>query len=103
MLAPEAVWSGHPAFNLMIAATVMQHDLTLLTESTGYMCNSITYSENDLGGEFFTSGNATPEMYAYIFGRQFTIWAGQRTAVLHTGDTFIIAPGTAHAVSNSRD
>jgi quercetin dioxygenase-like cupin family protein len=35
----------------------------------------------------------------YILEGEFTVWAGERTAVLHPGDTFTIPAGTAHAVA----
>jgi quercetin dioxygenase-like cupin family protein len=35
----------------------------------------------------------------YILEGEFTVWAGERTAVLHPGDVFTIPAGTAHAVA----
>jgi quercetin dioxygenase-like cupin family protein len=35
----------------------------------------------------------------YVLEGEFTIWAGDRAAVLHPGETAIINPGTAHAVA----
>ena len=35
----------------------------------------------------------------YILEGEFTVWAGERKAVLHPGDIFTIPAGTAHAVA----
>jgi mannose-6-phosphate isomerase-like protein (cupin superfamily) len=35
----------------------------------------------------------------YILEGEFTVWAGERTAVLRPGDVFTIPVGTAHAVA----
>ena len=35
----------------------------------------------------------------YILEGEFTVWAGERKAVLHPGDVFTIPAGTAHAVA----
>src|SRR5262249_38558113 len=35
----------------------------------------------------------------YILEGEFTVWAGERTAVLHPGDVFTIPIGTVHAVA----
>jgi quercetin dioxygenase-like cupin family protein len=39
----------------------------------------------------------------YVLEGEFTVWAGQRTAVLHPGDTFTIPAGMAHAVAVTGD
>ena len=39
----------------------------------------------------------------YILEGEFTVWAGERTAVLHPGDTFTIPVGTPHAVAVTGD
>ena len=35
----------------------------------------------------------------YVLEGEFTVWAGERKAVLHPGDIFTIPAGTAHAVA----
>jgi mannose-6-phosphate isomerase-like protein (cupin superfamily) len=35
----------------------------------------------------------------YILEGEFTVWAGERTAVLRPGDVFTVPAGTAHAVA----
>jgi quercetin dioxygenase-like cupin family protein len=39
----------------------------------------------------------------YVLEGEFTVWAGEQTAVLHPGDIFIIPAGTAHAVATTGD
>jgi quercetin dioxygenase-like cupin family protein len=39
----------------------------------------------------------------YVLEGEFTVWSGGQTAVLHTGDVFIIPAGTAHAVAVTGD
>jgi hypothetical protein len=39
----------------------------------------------------------------YVLEGELTVWAGEKTAVLHTGDVFTIPAGTTHAVAVTGD
>jgi quercetin dioxygenase-like cupin family protein len=39
----------------------------------------------------------------YVLAGKFTVWAGERTAVLRPGDAFTVPAGTAHAVAAPPD
>jgi mannose-6-phosphate isomerase-like protein (cupin superfamily) len=67
---------------------------------------------DDTAGQYdLVEGNAPPGLqtplhrhtrYAerfYILQGEFTVWAGERKAVLRAGDTFTVPAGTAHAVA----
>jgi quercetin dioxygenase-like cupin family protein len=76
------------------------------TRFTVHASHEDTAGQYDLVGGNARPGYQTPlhrhTRYAercYVLEGEFTVWSGERTAVLRPGDVFSIPAGTAHAVA----
>ena len=64
-----------------------------------------TRGQYDLIEGYFPPGTQTPlhchtrySEQLYVLSGEFTVWAGENKTVLKAGETFLIPPGTAHAI-----
>ncbi len=69
-----------------------------------------TGGKYDLIEAYFPPGRQTaPHIHTryseqiYVLEGEFTVWAGENKAVLHTGESFLISPGTPHVVGSLSD
>lgn len=68
--------------------------------------HTTTGGQYDLLEGYFPSGTQTPfhchtrySEQLYVLEGEFTVWAGENKFVLGAGESFLISPGTPHAIS----